>query len=685
MTYETFLRIVHPDDRQYVDTQWNKGLRGAPYDIEHRIVVDSQVKWVREKAYLEFDTAGKLLGGFGITQDITERKEMEEELARLASFPQLNPNPVIEVDLTGHIHYSNPAAEQLFPDLKNAGLQHPWLMNLDKIGEVLKTEERKILDRELRVDDHWYQQTVHSVLDGTRLRIYGFDITGRKQTEEALRRSESVLRTVLDSSPAAIFLKDRESRLLLANPATFAVIGKPAEEVIGKTDAEFYANAEIGRTIMENDQRIMNSGRTEVIEETVYDPGGTRVFLATKAPYYDAEGRVVGLIGVAREITERKQMEEELRRSRDELEIRVQERTAELAEAIESLKVEIAERKKAEERVREERKRFNDVLETLPAYVCLLTSDYQMPFTNKVFRDRFSYYPDKRCYEFLFGRSEPCETCETYTALKNMSSHQWEWTGPDGRNYDVFDFPFTDTDGSTLILEMGIDITERKRGEEDLRKAHDQVRFFASQCLIAQETERKRIAREIHDSIGQTLAAIKFALQSKLSQMGGGAAPPGISIENIISMAQNGIDESRKIQMDLRPSILDDLGILATIGWFNREFQKVYAHISIENQISVKENEIPDSFKIVIFRILQEAMNNVAKYSEADLVRLTLSKVEGKLKLTIEDNGKGFIFENIRPGMGLTSMRERAELSGGTFGVESTIGKGTTIKVSWTI
>ena len=74
LTYETFLGIIHPDDRQYVDTQWKAGLRGEPYDIEHRIVVDGQVKWVREKAYLEFDEAGKLLGGFGITQDITERK-----------------------------------------------------------------------------------------------------------------------------------------------------------------------------------------------------------------------------------------------------------------------------------------------------------------------------------------------------------------------------------------------------------------------------------------------------------------------------------------------------------------------------------------------------------------------------------------------------------------------------------
>ncbi len=82
MSYETFLGVVHPDDRQSVDTQWKAGLAGRPYDVEHRIVVDGQVKWVREKAYLEFDDAGKLLGGFGITQDITERKNMESALQK---------------------------------------------------------------------------------------------------------------------------------------------------------------------------------------------------------------------------------------------------------------------------------------------------------------------------------------------------------------------------------------------------------------------------------------------------------------------------------------------------------------------------------------------------------------------------------------------------------------------------
>jgi PAS domain S-box-containing protein len=133
--------------------------------------------------------------------------------------------------------------------------------------------------------------------------------------------------------------------------------------------------------------------------------------------------------------------------------------------------VNVTERKRAQEEVEAERQRFNEVLEILPAYLVLLSPDYHVPFANRFFRERFGESHGQRCFEYLFGRSEPCETCESYTALKTMAPHKWEWTGPDGRNYHVFDFPFTDTDGSTLILEMGIDITERKRAEEQLKAA----------------------------------------------------------------------------------------------------------------------------------------------------------------------------------------------------------------------
>ena len=129
----------------------------------------------------------------------------------------------------------------------------------------------------------------------------------------------------------------------------------------------------------------------------------------------------------------------------------------------------ITERKRVEEAVKAERQRFNDVLEMMPVYLLLLTPDYHVPFANRFFRERFGESHGRRCFEYLFGRTEPCEICEGYKVLKTMAPLEWEWTGPDGRNYYIFDFPFTDTDGSTLIMEVGIDITERKKVEEQLK------------------------------------------------------------------------------------------------------------------------------------------------------------------------------------------------------------------------
>jgi PAS domain S-box-containing protein len=653
---------------------------------------------------------------------------------------------------------------------------------------------------------------------------------------------------------------------------------------------------------------------------------------------------------------------------------------------------------RAENAVEAERQRFNDVLELLPAYLVLLAPDYHVPFANRFFRERFGESHGKRCFEYLFGRTEPCEICESYAVLKTNAPHHWEWTGPDGRIYDIYGFPFTDTDGSHLIMEMGIDITERKHAEEQLkaaslyarslieasldplvtisrdgkimdvnkatefvtgvsrnhligsdfldyftepekaregyqqvflektvrdyplairhtsgrvtevlynatiykneageiqgifaaarditerneikrrtnatnsllslfsskpvrkeylnavveliqswsrcrcvgirvldkqelipyesyvgfgqefwesenwlsikrdqctcirvitgspdpqdismttphgsfhcantfefvgqlseeeksrfrgvcldhgftsvsiipiryrgevlgaihladeregqislkvmefiesvapligealhrsnleeeiRESENRLRHLSSQLLTVQENERRRISREVHDSLGQSLSAIKFRVEGILQEMRGTRQKKiAKSLENVIPIVQQSIEEARRIQMDLRPSILDDLGILSTISWFCREFQTTYKGIGIEAQVDIKEDEVPDSLKTEIYRIMQEALNNIAKHSGAELVRLSLTRTDNRIELEIQDNGMGFdIEENLslqrsRRGLGLTSMRERAELSGGSFAIESIKGKGTTIRVNWPI
>ncbi len=173
---------------------------------------------------------------------------------------------------------------------------------------------------------------------------------------------------------------------------------------------------------------------------------------------------------------ERIQAQKALQTTNEELEQRVRARTSEL-------RVEVTERRKAEAAVKAERQRLYDVMETLPVYVALLSEDYHVPYANRFFRERFGESGGKRCFEHLFNRAEPCERCETYTVLKTLHPHHWEWLGPDGRYYDVFDFPFTDSDGSRLIMEMGIDVTEQKRAQETT------AQYLARQKLLLEVSE----------------------------------------------------------------------------------------------------------------------------------------------------------------------------------------------------
>ncbi len=131
-----------------------------------------------------------------------------------------------------------------------------------------------------------------------------------------------------------------------------------------------------------------------------------------------------------------------------------------------------AERQQAEEALKAERQRFFAVLETLPPMICLLTADYHVAFANRAFRERYGEARGRRCYDYCFGNSTPCEFCQTYDVLKTGLAHHWEVSTPEGSVIDVYDFPFTDVDGTPMILEMELDITEAKRAKEALEKAN---------------------------------------------------------------------------------------------------------------------------------------------------------------------------------------------------------------------
>jgi PAS domain S-box-containing protein len=242
------------------------------------------------------------------------------------------------------------------------------------------------------------------------------------------------------------------------------------------------------------------------------------------------------------------------------------------------------------------------------------------------------------------------------------------------------------------IVCVAQDNTERKRAEEMLRKSARELRLLSSKILEAQESERKRVARELHDGIGQALTGIKFALENGVRRLKETDTAFHFKVlEDIIPLIRATVDETRRIAMGLRPSTLDDIGISETIYWFCQQFEGIYKNIRILKSIEVEEDQIPDTLKTVIFRVLQESLNNVAKHSRADRVQLSLQQQGNTVKLIVEDNGSGFDSEKPLPptatgqGFGLASMRERIELSGGIFTLETAPEQATRICAVWSI
>lgn len=242
--------------------------------------------------------------------------------------------------------------------------------------------------------------------------------------------------------------------------------------------------------------------------------------------------------------------------------------------------------------------------------------------------------------------------------------------------------------GEPALLGNIQDITERFEAAVSLRESRAALQMLSSRLFTVQEEERKRVAHDLHDGIGQSLTAIKFMVERAIE--GRCQNPQGYHMEvlaSVVPLIQNTIEEIRRICMALRPSILDDLGVIAAINWFTREFRKTYPGIQTDLVVGFQESEIPEVLKTNIFRIIQEAMNNVAKHAKANHLLVSLEPGPGDLRLTVKDNGLGFDGLGRDPGktggFGLASMRERTEFHDGTLIIESAKGLGTTVSAKW--
>jgi PAS domain S-box-containing protein len=386
----------------------------------------------------------------------------------------------------GRVLDVNPAACRMFGYTREEFLQLNRAAMLERadsglerlLNERAETGQTKATLRYRRKDGSCFEGELSSAfLDSTDNRAAVTiirDITGRTRIETTLRESEEKYRSLFENLNSAALLiepmldgngKLADFRYLVANASVEKQLGKTPDEMVGRLYSEVWQTEK--NPVFDIYEGVLSSG--EPFKGELLLPSIGRYF--DMAVYRPTPGRLALILS---DITGRRRAEEELRELNATLESRVAQRAAETLEALE-----IAGK---------ERQRLYGVLETLPVYVILLTADYHVPFANYFFRSRFGESEGKRCYEYLFNRTEPCETCETYTVLKTSEPHHWYWTGPDNRDYDIYDYPFVDADGSTMILEMGIDITEQKQAQARIEGMHHAANAERERFLNVLET-----------------------------------------------------------------------------------------------------------------------------------------------------------------------------------------------------
>jgi PAS domain S-box-containing protein len=306
------------------------------------------------------------------------------------------------------------------------------------------------------------------------------DVTERKQAENELREHERLLTTVLDNLPVGVWTLDQDGNIVQGNPAGHEIWGDSRYAGINEFGLHKGWWLDTGKLIEPGEwgaARAIHKGETALNEEIEIEcfDGSHKIILHSAIPLFDDERNITGAVVVNQDITNRK---------------------------------------KAEETIREERQRLYSVLEKLPAYVCLLTPDYTFAYVNQEFKRLFGDPGERKCYEYLFNCIEPCEGFQTYKIFtEHKEEQQWEWVGPNGNTYAIYDHAFSDIDGTPLILEMGLDITDRKSALDRLSVTSKLLEFFVTTPgrkeylnsvidLLRQWTECNCIGVRVLDKLG---------------------------------------------------------------------------------------------------------------------------------------------------------------------------------------
>lgn len=477
----------------------------------------------------------------------------------------------------------------------------------------------------------------------------------RVRMEEILRESEARFRAIMDNSPALMFIKDIEGRYLQINRRFEEVFHIANRDIIGKMDEDIFPPTQAA-AFRANDRKVMDAGMAMAFEEEALHDDGFHTSIAMKFPLLNEQGQISALCSIATDITERRRAES----------------------ALQIAQTKLRQTLKASNTGLWDWNTVTNEVEFTPEW------KRQLGYEDDEIAGRFEEWEarlhpqDKEralAYVRTYLEKPEGEYAQEFRLRHKDGSYCWIAARasfalePDGRRVH--------------LLGSHMDITDRKRSEEQLQRTLGEVRTLSQRLDGVREEERARIARELHDELGVRLTCLKLDL-ARLQSFAGGSRFSRAKIKGKVHSMMVDIDSTiasvQRLVVELRPGILDDLGLVAAIEWQCQDFERRSGMQCVCK--APQETIVLDGTRATAaFRICQEALTNVARHAKATSVRVLMEQINGELLLEIQDDGQGIRTEPLTDSAssGLLGMRERAHGLGGRLEIAVRPGKGTTV------
>ena len=597
---------------------------------------------------------------------------MQESERKYRALVELSHELVWAVDMEGRITSMSPASQHiygrepeemighLFTDFMAPDEAHRNMANLAKMiatGDSVIELEARLLHR----DGHEVVLSANAmVLRDAAGNIVGTtgtsrDITQRKRAEEALRESEQRFRELAENIHEVFWMSDPENtRIFYASPAYETIWGRSRETLYSSPaswmDAIHPEDKErMVRTRADRDSAFPHDNTYRIVR-----PDGSVRWIRDRGfPVRDERGAVVRFAGIAEDVTERKETEE------------AQERGLSLMLA---------------------------TLESTADGILVVNTEGKIEAFNRLFArmwrlsdEVLAPQEDARALDFVLDQLiEPKKFVEKVRYLyRHPAEESYDRLSfKDGRVFERYSRP--QLVGGKVVGRVWSfrDATERRQAAKALEEANARLRLLSRRLFQVQEDEKRHLARELHDEIGQTLTAAKINLQIIAQEV---PATMAGRLDDSIQLLDRLLGQVRQLSLDLRPPLLDELGLVPTLRWLVDQ-QAQRAGLRVTFRTDVDGLEIDSTAQTTCFRVAQEAITNIIRHSGARKVGVVLRRKGARLWLTVSDDGAGFDPGQVpqrtahHPSLGLVSMKERILLVGGGLEVRSTLGKGTEIR-----